>query len=894
MQINQVLLRDDAVLITASERIARELRSRRAILKADAGQEVWDDSGFIGPFKRFLTDAWFTLFDDRQLLHNEQLLTLCKQAVDQSPAGASSISTMAMARSLRQAERILVEYRLPLDRQDFAFGAELSAFYGWHQNLQSRLDRDNYVLECSLPDLILQAASGGAWAPPKAIFLVGFLTLTPQQDHFVQRLRALGVDIQLCEPQQLDARCIKQHKAHSNEEEIRSAAHWFKQRLASHEKRDGPARMALIVPALENHRKTVARVLEETLAPHALLAGRVGESVEYRKGYAFAGGDKLAAFPWVRRALDLLSVRNLDNPSELLSRILLNYAGPLDRGLRHAMAGLDLKLREDHGWLVPAQAFLGLLKSSLTSGAQNLASSIHEFLLLSAEKRLPSEWADIFEQFIMSAGLLNEESLTRPGLHEWWAFQEALDIYRSLDAQMGLLPIDPAFRWLDEVCNARWHSEEASTSAVIQVLSPGEAVGLSFDYAWICGLHSKQMPEQTDPNPFLPLHRQVAAGVPSACPRKNLKLSKLLLDALMKISSNVVLSYPSHNEGANLIPSGLIKWKSLDPVTYAANEAPAKQSPQIKLVSAQKDVFPAVSAEERRALASAVSIVADSASDPLSAALIHRLHLKPFPAINAGLSGAVQGQLIHETLRHFWLEVRTSDRLHSLTEHDLQPRVANAVAEAMNRHKACTAERYGERLLRLERWRLTDLVLDWLAQEKEREEPFEVVWAEMATTVKLGDLQFEVRIDRIDKVSCKDGQVRYLLADYKSGKLLDFSGMNAAKLTEPQLPIYATFGDFTSLGIEAPDGVALASVHPETLRFISRTSWTSDLLGKNRQRPDTSQETWQYQLDCWRESVTSVVEGFMGGNSELHYRPHEYLGYHAHLAPLMRLGETTE
>lgn len=891
MQLNQILLRDDVTIITGTERIARELRSRRAMLKYRDGSEVWHDPIFIGPFKRFLIEAWETLFDGRQLLHAEQILTLCKQSIDKS--GISGvISTMSLARTMRHAERLVCEYRLPVDRQDHYFGEELKAFYDWHQSFQERLSHSGYVSEYSLPEEITQALDKGRWQAPAVVALVGFIDMTPQQEAFVEVLRAYGTEVIRVDPER-NPGSVMQHVGHTQEDELKAAADWFRHQLEVTPPGHPVPRMALVVPGLDTRRRSVAQVLEAELSPNSLLAGVQSESVELNRGFAFAGGERLADLPWVRTAMDLIAVRRADNNLEDLSRLLLGLASPLDTQINYETGNLDLRLRKYHGWKVSGRSFVDLLSGSSNLKLKHLAGVLDSFLNGHDGELLPSEWADLYEDVIHEAGFLNESWLNRGELHQWWAFQEALDIFRSLDAQLGTIGAEPAYRWLDEVCHSRWFSHDHDSAAAIQVLSPDEAAGLSFDRVWIMGLDARSMPGQAAPNPFLPVHRQVQAGVIDACPERKVRHAERTVDLLLQLSKNIVVSYSAVEEGAATLPCGLIDWE-IHPALQADTFARDLPHSGVQLVvSKGGDQFPVVGAEEKADLTSGLSILKDFARDNLAAAIIHRLHVKPFPQVQASLSSSLQGQLVHAALARFWVQTRNSDRLHAFTDESLFEFVETCVSDAMEADKDCSAARYGRKLLSLERIRLMDLVMSWLEFEKGRPESFEVLVCEGETTFTIKGMEFPVRIDRIDRVFCEDGIERYLVIDYKTGRIVDMRELNADRLHEPQLPVYSTFTDLSKFGIGTPDGVALGKVYTNELAYHVRSSWTKDLLKSSigGTKSPTSDTSWNEQLESWRNRLTALAEGFLEGRSQVFYRPHEYLGNHEHLAPLMRLGE---
>lgn len=892
MHINPFLQSDSISILTSTERLVRELRGRRVALKRASGERQWDDPVFIGTLRRYCSIQWDSLFDGRQLLHPEQFLTLCKQTIDSSGSSDGVISSMAMARKMRQAERLIREFEIDVTREGHLFGPELSAFYHWHRSLTDRLKRSDYITEYDLPSLLVQSLNDGCWSPQNPIVLYGFVQLTPVEVKFIDALRERGVEVHVLEAQPAHSKALS-HVAHSPEDEFCDAAHWLRHQISSVPGGQKPPRCALIVPELDRCRVLVRHVLDRELAPNALRAGVTPLDVENVPWYAFAGGEYLAELPWIRSVMDLLALKTDGNSIDDLSRMLLGFASPIEQNLNFEAAKLDLKLRAGHGWKVSGKAFVNLLTSSNHICFRRLGKNTARYLDKAGSMALPSGWADRFEEFIREAGFLDSDRLMRSELQQWQSFQDALDVLRSLDAQMGQLPFEPVYRWLDEICHTRRYSNEQSAQAPVQVLAPEEAFGLTFDRAWVVAVDSRNFPGAVEPNPFLPINAQIDAGVPNSSSGHSSERSQRLLDHISQCARGIVLSIHNQSGGAPCIPSGLVEWTEMPALRMESFKGNSDRN-TIKLASTRKpDRFPEVTAKEKETLKSGVSILADFAQDELCAAIVHRLHVKSFPEIEAGLTAAIQGNLMHDALNLFWSKVRTSQNLHLMTGSELKERAHAVVRQAMEDSSEISVDRYGANMLALERYRLADLVLSWLEFEKTRVQPFEVVVCEGVTESEIQGFRFKVRIDRIDRVLGNSGKEHFLVIDYKTGRIVDMRALNSDRLKSPQLPIYATFTDLARFGIDRVDGVALAKVYSGELSLHLRSNWTTDLHSDASEGGlyDSFAQQWRGQLEAWKNRLTDNAEGFLFGDSRLRYRPHEYLGAHAHLQPLMRLGD---
>ena len=128
------------------------------------------------------------------------------------------------------------------------------------------------------------------------------------------------------------------------------------------------------------------------------------------------------------------------------------------------------------------------------------------------------------------------------------------------------------------------------------------------------------------------------------------------------------------------------------------------------------------------------------------------------------LDAAGRGILIHRVLEYLWRELKTSDNLQSLSETKLDDIVCSVVSEAIENHKSRKPETFKPWFIRLEKFRLRDLLKEWLKIESSRSK-FEVLEKEEEKIVTFGGIEFHLRIDRIDKLADDS----YLIIDYKTG-----------------------------------------------------------------------------------------------------------------------------
>ena len=259
------------------------------------------------------------------------------------------------------------------------------------------------------------------------------------------------------------------------------------------------------------------------------------------------------------------------------------------------------------------------------------------------------------------------------------------------------------------------------------------------------------------------------------------------------------------------------------------------------------------------------------AACPFQAFLFQRLRVRELPVAGRGLSAMERGKLLHEVLQNVWSQ-DTADHRH-LSDHadllaairagTLRPMVIAHAAERIRALGADTSERWQRAYLGAEQARAVELVLEWLEYESGRR-PFRVAVVEKKIPVQVGDLALDVRADRIDQVA--EGQ---LLIDYKTGEVTPAS-WDGDRPKEPQLPLYAAFGN-----VEELVGTVFAQVRPAKLAFKGRVADARVNLSEGIK--DNDKQIGPYTAEVveeWRGVLVHLAESFVRGDALVD--PHVY------------------
>ncbi|HWG70362.1 MAG TPA: PD-(D/E)XK nuclease family protein, partial [Steroidobacteraceae bacterium] len=180
--------------------------------------------------------------------------------------------------------------------------------------------------------------------------------------------------------------------------------------------------------------------------------------------------------------------------------------------------------------------------------------------------------------------------------------------------------------------------------------------------------------------------------------------------------------------------------------------------------------------------------------------------------------------------------------------HLLDQAVTRALAEV------CKARDPGPRWRRRERERMTQVLGKWLDVERRRQ-PFEVERLEHGAHLLRANLDFSVRIDRVDRLA--DGA--RVLIDYKTGNAgADWRG---ARPDNPQLPVYAL------LHPEQLVAVAYGRVNAGECGFIAEAERPGVFKEHSRASALEGEPNLKSLIDVWSLRIEGLAADFAAGRA---------------------------
>ena len=700
------------------------------------------------------------------------------------------------------------------------------AYVRWARALEALLDAEGWIASAQLPDRLVRLIDGPAgWRPPAATAL-GF-------DEPAAAIRRFFTAAQIPTlamhpgPAATSLKLVatasqRQNDAQSDAggEELALAALWARERLAE----DPGARVGVVVaglgPAFAAIQRRFHAAWPDVASPEAYVN--------------VSGGLALAQEPICRDALEILAFT----------------ADGLDRSALTALATSPF-LRLSLPSRLPRRARLEDLAHLPDMGRLQGA--------VAAATRTRA-WAQAVR------GILEAVGWPATGLdsRETRAAQEFDDCLRDFDlgVEVGAIPTwTTAVDALRRLANTHLFAPPATGHAPVQVLGRTESIGLAFDHLWLAGMHQGGWPPMPEPNPWLPLAVQRAAGVPGLSLDQEAARAERMTGRWRHAARHVVASVAAQSDsGGPQHPSQLIR--DFEPIAVAdvlrqpglaAYGHPWAAGRGIELVDYVDDLARALQLVGGETQPGGAAVLQDQSLCPFRAWARHRLDLREGATRDRFPTESERGALVHRVLAELCRRHPAGEDLVEVDEAQI------AAVVDLTLPSGDWPDAYRQR----ECARLTGLVLEWLATEARRP-PFVVTSVEEAADVDVGGLKLVLRIDRSDRVlaDSRTGQQTTggnVLIDFKTGPV-SINHWRGPRPEDPQLPLYAVAAK------TAVQGVAFARVRPQECR-LTGVADPAAVAGRFATADDFDAASFEDLLGQWRETLTGLAEQFRTGNA---------------------------
>ena len=847
-----------AVIVTANDRLSRQLRVLHARQSEAAGYKVWARPAIMS-WPAWLRECHDALLDQAidagaappAVLTQQQAEAVWQQLIEQSEAGSGLLQASATAAAAYEAWDLLCGWQVPLTELERHDHADVRAFVAWLNAYLSRSREKGWLDPARLADHITAACRDNALSLPTCIYLAGFDERRPQQQTLFDTLTAAGCEVRELAPADFPQAQCWQQPCSDSRAEIEAAAHWARWQLEQEPGRN----IGIVCHDLAARRETVARVFDEVLCPAARLPDGDG-----RRPYNISLGRPLAEAPLVRDALLALELAagpaSWTTVSGLLRSPFLAGAeseadnrARLDARLRRR-GREQIGLRDLH--FHAADTGCPLLQRAIEQ-CQSLVEQIGGRQSAATHAARISEW-------LAAIGWARGRSLSSAEyqtVNAWW---ELLREFAQLDAYAGRFHWQQATARLKRLAADKLFQPQ-SAAAPVQIMGLLEAAGLQFDRLWIMGLHDDVWPASPRPHPLLPIPLQRQYAMPHATAERELDFARRTTDRLLRSAPDVIASWPQQQGDAGL---------RVSPLLSHLPHVETPEPPAIDLMHTLHQGAPALEVykdeppppwQAQETLRGGTAVLRNQAACPFRAFAEHRLHARPLEEPVTGLDAAGRGALVHEVMRVIWSELGNQSALLALDAPRQNELVGRCVEQALSEWETRNASSLPPRFREVEVERLGSLANDWLQLDRERS-PFSVQAREIEQSIRIEGFKLTGRIDRLDKLA-DDSR---LIIDYKTGRV-DRRVWLDERPDDPQLPLYA-LGEHEHLA-----GIAFAQLRIGELQYAGVADRDDiadgiDAVGDWKSAPPDCGSLHDL-LAYWQQQLSAVARAFRNGHSDV-------------------------
>lgn len=893
----------DTVILCASARLAHGLRVHHQKQQTQSGGVIWQ-----APTITTLSD-WLADIVDRVMLlgaasadnaplsmlsHTQEAL-LWEQAIQHSlrhQDTAALFNTSGLASVAMEANRYLIEWDLSVDVAQAA--EETKQFLTWRQRFQTLCKQAGYLESVRYQRWQLQVLAESSLdfsrlIGSRHIQLAGFDRINPHLQQLIDLLTAKGV--QVCTHTKANqASSVSKVSCIEQSDECRAAVAWAQAKLTQNPQ----AKLAIVVPELDALRATIKDLLDDAFHPATLHPAHA----EAPRLYEFSLGLALSEYPLVQTALQLLEVAFSAHSiaQTTLSALLHEVYWSHSLSEADARAQLDANMRSTLPMQISFKSFVAWL-TRMQEGERAIACPkllADAQALLQAAQTAPktqpaSAWARTIAQLLSACHWQGERSASSAEHQTVEKFKRTLDEMASLDPWLAQISASEALKRLRQLCQAQIFQTQTTISPNIVVMGMLEASAEPLDGVWVMGMNDHIWPPLARTNALIPAELQRNAGTPNASSEVQTAFAMSIHERLLYSGQEIIFSFADKDGDRLLRPSPLLQGiaSSLNVVekanTLAEQLAYASQQDWQWLDDAQAP--PVLEGEH---VSGGTGLLRAQAICPAWAFYQYRLNARKLDEPQTGLDAMTRGQLIHALLAAFWQLPEAPQALQTpnVLKQILDGLASTVMAEFNQAHQA----HYSSVFLTLEAERLSKLALTWLLEvDAQRPVPFKVLACEQEYKTLIEGIQVKLIIDRIDQL--EDG--RLVVIDYKTSSVLDYKNWAEARITEPQLPIYAAF----ILKDQDVAAVCFGRVRTSNSGFVGIAAAPDLVQGleefdneKRRTFEAERFDSWQSILTHWHTSITAVAQSIKAGQAAVQVEDERDLAY-CDVLPLLRLPE---
>lgn len=829
-------------IVTASRRLALELRRTYDVQQVQSGLETWRTPEIYAwsDWLNYLVDESSPRQARPTRIDSNSSAILWERCLAKH-GGNPVLSFASVVRQARQSWQRLLDWEVPLEsvsRTSVSDDHKMFAKAAWAY--QETLRSNGWIDAAQLPRWIADSLRDGAITPPASVLLAGFDRVSPSTQRVTDTLHARGCKVRLQEVESRNEAMVCQSFV-DRQQEVRAAGYWARQFLA----RDPAASLAIVCPELEADAETTARLVREGLAPgwqYADAARRNAVDVSYGRRLADypAIAIALLALHWIAGTLDSREVSLLLRSPFIVSSRLSG----------RSRLELDLRRWPDREW--SASSLAAVQRSSAEGAdADQWLRFLNQLTALQAQHRgnaEPSQWAETFDRFLAENGWPGEGSQDSESfqLQERWRL--LLAEFSATGRVTQRVSLAAAVERLQSMASELIFQPKSS-SGIVHLVGMLETSGICYDGIWICGMDASRWPSAPNPLYLVSRRLQEDHGMPDATPRDNLEYSEAVLQRLVRSARTIVASWSIMDGEAELAVSPLLAKLPTSSGSGVADPGWHAASLQLSdnAISVIQDDAPALLAGE--VVSGGAATLQAQSTDPFSAFARGRLGVRDMSRIEPGLPAAMKGSVAHRVLRALYADKPDSTGIAGWDDGEIASRIDRAT-ESVFAAASRQLSPLNRKLLEFERERLSAILARFIDAERTRP-PFAVEYVEEQFELQKHGMKLQLRIDRIDRLD--DDSL--LILDYKTGQAKSLLNRDG-ELSDLQLVVYAAAVNEQQR--RPIGGIALVNVDSRRISYKG--------TGGSVAWDTTRRDDWDERLTRWLGLVDSVMLQLASGD----------------------------
>lgn len=877
----------NSIILCPSARLARSIQSDISQQQIQAGQAQWYSPNvqtLAQWLANVIAEGLLTGAINEQTppyalsAFNEQLLweDVISQSLKRNAFG-ELFDVSGLASAAIEANRYVIAWNLHVPREHQA--EETRQFLHWQRAFQQRCRELGALESVRYMDWQLTQLAQGAGELPARVEFGGFDQTAPQEQCLRDILVKRGVEVVEYKTT-ADVPAQTRHVQLENQDvECRAAVAWAQARLSE----NPAARLAIVVPRLSEVRNQLADLLDDVFYPLSIRPGLA----HMPRHYNFSLGVPLSQQPVIQAGLNLLRMVTEHQLQQAdVSMLLLSPFWSASRQEADARALLDASMREKLPMQFTLSHFQEFIQEQQAEGLllESLLASIKDAAAIPVGRKLPAvQWAQTLDAILNALGWPGQRTINSLEYQALNAWQKALQQLAQMDVLDKKLSASEAVHYMQQICTTQVFQAETELEPAIQILGIMEGLSAPVDALWCMHMNDHIWPPPSRLNPLLPAFIQRAAALPGADNHVQAVFAATIQQRLLHSARHIVFSSSRMDGESQLRPSPLMQ----DVALYDAELPVARTLAEFLSdgghdASEHVDDHIAPKVEEGEHVSGGTGLLKAQAVCPAWAFYQYRLGAKALKTPTSGLDNMDRGSLVHGVLEAFWRKRHYAD---------LRDMGADDLMQALNRAVRNTIEAFAAEssvasatVLELESERLLRLVGDWLAYEKERGVSFRIVDCEVGKKVHICGIEVTLKIDRVHQL--ENGGLEFI--DYKTGQMPKISSWGEDRITEPQLPIYATFYADPD---ERVTGIHFGMVKTAEHAFagVSEDSFDAE---PNKRKPVFTQNftDWQHLLKHWKDAIEAIATELREGEAAVRFSDENELMY-CEVKPLLRLPE---